>query len=499
MKTTPVIPARTCGVLLPVHSLPSPHGIGTFGESARAFIDFLDRAHQAYWQVLPLGPTGFGDSPYQSFSAFAGNPYFIDLDILCAQELLTREEINAYPWKGSPDAVDYDLVNKSRGELLYKAFARFHDQAALDAFQEEHAAWLNDYALYMAIKETQGHLPWPQWDLPLRLREADALAQAAGELSVQIRYYVFVQYQFYKQWNELRQYARGKNVQIIGDIPIYVAYDSADVWANKSLFRLDEEGRPLEVAGVPPDSFSADGQLWGNPLYAWDVMAKDGYAWWMARLRSSFELFDVLRIDHFRGLESYYAVPAADTTARNGQWVQGPGKHFIDAIQSNLPGARIIAEDLGFLTDGVRDLLRHSTYPGMKVLQFAFDSREASDYSPYTYSENSIVYTGTHDNDTLTGWTRTAPQESVRHAMNYVGVRLKWNLARMLIRCAMQTRSALCIIPMQDWLKLGSTARMNTPSTVGGSNWRWRMRSGAASDALTKEMAHYSAIYGRKG
>ncbi|MFV0411848.1 MAG: 4-alpha-glucanotransferase [Oscillospiraceae bacterium] len=497
MDTNFNIPKRAAGVLLPVSSLPSPYGIGAFGKEARAWVNFLQSAGQQYWQVLPLGPTSFGDSPYQSFSAFAGNPYFIDLDTLCEEGLLLKPEYAGIRWGRSAARVDYNTVYQNREAVLRKAFARFAGGPALDAFQKENSHWLENYALYMAIKATQGNRSWIEWEQGARLRKEEALQKYARELAEDIRYHIFVQYQFFKQWNALRAYANQKGVEIIGDIPIYVSLDSADVWENRQLFQLDAEALPIEVSGCPPDSFSQDGQLWGNPLYNWEGMKQDGFAWWVARMQASFKLYDVLRIDHFRGLESYYAIPYGATTARSGRWRAGPGMGFVNALRQKVPEARIIAEDLGFLTDGVRKLLKDSGYPGMKVLQFAFDTREEGDYSPYNYGTNNIVFTGTHDNDTVLGWARHAAGGDIRHAMEYVNARFKWQLPGALIRLALQSRAALAVVPLQDWLGLGSKARINTPATIGGSNWRWRVGAKALKPGLARRMLALAKLYGR--
>jgi len=479
-----------------VSSLPSPYGIGSFGQTARRWVDFLRDAGQSYWQILPLDPTGDGDSPYQSFSAFAGNSYFIDLDSLCEDGLLKREEYANLRWGSSDKQVDFGLVHKNRDLVLRKAFSAFSDNAALDVFINENP-WLDNYCLFLVIKEEQKFLPWMEWDKPLRKRDPEALERIRNTFSADLRYHAFVQFLFESQWSALRAYANEKHVDIIGDIPIYASLDSADVWSNPELFQVGVNGYPIEVSGCPPDSFSVDGQIWGNPIYDWEAMEKSGYQWWRQRLRSSFDLYDVLRIDHFRGLESYFAIPYGAETATKGKWRLGPGKGFIDAIKETLPDARIIAEDLGFLTDEVRDLLAYSGYPGMKLLQYAFDSREVGDYIPYGYTANTVVYTGTHDNDTVMGWSKNAPRECIQEAMEYMGVRRRSDLPGGMIRLALQSASGLAIIPMQDWLGLGSEARMNTPSTVGGINWRWRLSKGDINGKLAEKMARMTAMYGR--
>ncbi|MCL2111241.1 MAG: 4-alpha-glucanotransferase [Clostridiales bacterium] len=475
--------SRSAGILLPVSSLPSPYGIGTFGTSAREWIDFLHEAKQSYWQILPLSPTGFGDSPYQGLSAFAGNPYFIDLDILCEDGLLERADFEDIKWGVSDCEVNYSIVYNNRECVLRKAFSRFEDEAALGGFVADNH-WFAEYGLFMALKKVQGQRSWLEWDEPLRLRQADALLLAQEEFKDDIRYHAFVQYMFHKQWRALRDYANAKGIGIIGDAPIYVSLDSADVWANHELFQLDGNAVPIEVSGCPPDGFSETGQVWGNPLYDWDFVAKTGYEWWLKRVKSDFDFFDVLRIDHFRGLESYYAVPYGASDASGGRWKPGPGIGFIDAIKQAMPDARIIAEDLGFLTDDVHKLLVASGYPGMKLIQFAFDSRADDNDSPDTYEENLVVYTGTHDNETLKGWCKDAPKDSVKSAMKYLGVRWRKSLLPLkMTELAMGCKANLVIIPMQDWLGLGNEARINTPSTTGGNNWRWRLGGKWLEDA----------------
>jgi len=488
--------ARSAGVLLPVSSVPSKYGIGSFGEGARRWVDFLHDAGQSFWQILPLNPTGAGDSPYQSYSAFAGNPYFIDFDELCSEGLLEPADYQRVRWGRKETRIDYDKHYINRGVVLRKAFSRFRDDAALDEFIEKND-WFEYYSLYMVIKASQGLRAWMDWDETLRSRQPEALEQIKDEFKNDIRYHAFVQYQFDRQWSALRNYANAKDVQIIGDIPIYVSLDSADVWENPGLFQLGDDYLPSEISGCPPDSFSEDGQIWGNPLYDWDAMAKADYLWWIRRLSKNFKLFDVLRLDHFRGLESYFAIPFEAKTAGAGKWKPGPGNEFIDVVERTVPDARIIAEDLGFLTDEVRGLLEYSTYPGIKLLQYAFDDREVGDYAPYKYTANTVSYTGTHDNDTVKGWGKTAPGNCVREAMDYMGLRRKSDLARGMVRLALQSGSNLAIIPMQDWLGLGSGSRINTPSTVGKHNWRWRLGKWALSPKMADEMARLTNMYGR--
>ena len=509
------IPAegRAAGVLLPLSSLPSPWGIGSFGTAAREWADFLARAGQKYWQILPLGPTGWGDSPYQSFSAFALSPYYIDLDALCGDGLLRRDEFADIPWETVSGRVDYGALYRHRPKVLHRAFSRFKPGAAFDAFREDAKFWLDDYCLFQAIKDASGGVSWLEWEEPLRFREKAALEKAARELSGETAYHAFIQYQAYFQWRELKAYANRAGIAIIGDMPIYVALDSADTWSRSSLFQLDENRRPLRIAGCPPDPFAAKGQLWGNPLYRWDHIAETGFDWWLERLRVSLSLFDVVRIDHFRGFESYFSIPAGAPDASGGEWVAGPGLAFIAAIREALPDAAIIAEDLGYLTGEVRALLAASGCPGMKVLQFAFDSREAADYMPYTYHRNCVVYTGTHDNPTSIGWFKGARQEDAALALDYFGLEdprdiHPWDIHPReihwaFIRAALSSVAGLAIIPMQDYLGLDNEARINTPSTTGGGNWRWRLPPGtveavpAGNMALTEKIRRLTRLYGR--
>ncbi len=490
---------RSSGVLLPVSALPSPHGIGTFGAEAYRFIDFLAAAGQRYWQILPLGPTSVGDSPYQPFSSHAGNPYFIDLEALVRAGLLTTEEVAAPDWGNDPQRVDYGKIYAARLPLLRRAFARAGTQLRAEAiaFAEENAAWLPDYALFMALKQHFGMRAWTQWDdADIRLRKKGALASWGAKLREDVSFFCFIQYLFYQQWDALQAYAHEKGVRLIGDLPIYVAMDSADVWAGPENFLLDDTCTPLAVAGVPPDSFSADGQLWGNPLYRWDAMRKDGYRWWMARIASAARLYDVLRIDHFRGLESYWSVPYGATNACSGHWVKGPGMDFIAALRAAFPSLPIIAEDLGYLSPAVHALLTGSGFPGMKVLEFAFDSREPGEYRPHTYPENCVCYTGTHDNVPLVGWREEAAPEDVARAEAYLGLNAHEGFHWGMIRGGMSSVAVLFIAQMQDYLGLGAQSRMNTPSTLG-CNWQWRMRREDWTPELAKKMRFYTELFGR--
>ncbi len=493
---------RSAGILLPISSLPSPYGIGCFDSSAYAFVDFLAEAGQSYWQILPLGPTSYGDSPYQSYSTFAGNPYYIDLEDFIGRGWLTREECDEADLQSSPHRVDYERQYSHRLPLLRRAFERSHIQNDPDyvRFCEE-TPWLSDYTLFMALKDRHHGAAFGDWDEGLRRRHPEALAQAHAELGAHVDFYAFLQYHFYRQWTSLKAYANGKGVHIIGDIPIYVAYDSADVWAHPELFQLDGNGRPVAVAGCPPDGFSADGQLWGNPLYAWHVHAETGYAWWISRLSHCFRLYDVVRIDHFRGFDEYYAIPYGHETAREGHWEQGPGMALFQAVKDVLGYKEVIAEDLGFITDSVRRLVRDSGFANMKVLEFAFDARDtggSSEHMPHHYGENCVAYTGTHDNQTLASWFTTISEPEREQVRGYLCDHFtpQHLLGKSLIALIMRSKAHLCIVPLQDWLGLGDESRVNTPSTVG-HNWQWRMSAGSTNDSLAREIRYMTKIYGR--
>ena len=489
---------RSAAILLAVSSLPSPYGIGTLGKAAYEFIDFMAAAGQKYWQMLPVGPISYGDSPYQSFSAFAGNPYYIDPDMLIAEGLLTADEAAAPFWGGDPGRVDYGAVYESRFDLLEKAFDRGwdRDRDAVAAYAEKNAAWLDDYALFMALKRHFDMIAWTGWPVDIRMRQPDAVAHWRQELDRDVRFFTYLQYLFQKQWDALKSYAVEKGVGLIGDLPIYVAMDSADVWASPRNFQLDGDNVPTAVAGVPPDAFTADGQLWGNPLYDWERMQADGFSWWERRMRSTLERFDVARIDHFRGLESYWAVPYGDATAVNGKWVPGPGAAFIRMLQDKFLGCNIIAEDLGFTTPEVQALLDLSGFPGMKILQFAFDHRESSDYLPHWYGENCICYTGTHDNTTLRGWLAEAHPADVAKARAYLGLSQAEGYDWGILRGGMGSVARLFVVQMQDYLELGPEARMNMPG-IPDDNWQWRMLPGQASPALARRIRNLTVLYGR--
>ena len=489
---------RESGVLMHITSLPGPYGVGTMGKSAFDFVDFLKEAGQSCWQILPLTPTGYGDSPYQSCSTYAGNPYLIDLSMLVEEGLLKEEELTAIDWCGSPAKVEYGKLYDHRMAVLRLAYSRFQDEnEEFVKFKAINDAWLPDFAHFMALKAEYGGKPWYQWEDPLKLREDQAMDASFCQLSDEIQVYCFVQYLFYKQWNALREYAHENGISIIGDVPIYVPYDSVEVWKNPELFQLDEDLAPTAVAGCPPDAFSEDGQLWGNPLYRWDAMAEDGYHWWLNRLAAAGRLYDVVRIDHFRGFEAYWSIPYGDDTAKNGEWIKGPGMDFVKAVKKNLPHIRFIAEDLGFLTQGVLDLRDDSGWPGMKVLGFAFDSREPSDYLPYQYPRNSVCYTGTHDNMTTRQWFDTASEEAVEYAREYMHATLEEGDVWAMIRTAMSSVSDLCVIPAQDLLDLGAEGRMNFPGTLGDHNWSWRASMEIFDPALAKRLCQLTKLYGR--
>ena len=490
---------RSSGILLHISSLPSPYGIGTLGDEARKFVDFLVASGQQYWQMLPICPTGYGDSPYQSFSTFAGNPYFVDLKYLCYDGLLTQEEIEACPWGTDETKVDYGILYTSRHKVLRIAYSRFVDRIpkSYDAFCEKNAYWLEDYALFMAIKDSYDGKAWKEWPDGLKFRRKKALDKAKKDLSYEIGYYKAVQFWFYCHWNALKAYANEKGIKLIGDIPIYVSGDGADIWANPKQFYMNKELEFVEVAGCPPDAFSEDGQLWGNPLYRWDVMKKDGYTWWIKRIKHLSELFDIVRIDHFRGFAGYYAIPGKDTTAKNGKWKKGPGMSLFQAMKNELGELDIVVEDLGVLTPDVLELRAETGYPGMKVLQFAFDSKSDSDYLPHNHTKNSIVYTGSHDNDTILGWVEHSPKETVEYAVEYMGLSKEEGYNWGMMKAAWASVCDMSIVMMQDLLDLDGTARMNVPSTSEG-NWQWRMRPGACtkslSDKIYKNMQNYSRL-----
>ena len=491
---------RTAGILMPVFSLPGRGRIGCFSKEAEEFVDFLGQAGFGLWQVLPLGPTSYGDSPYQSFSTFAGNPYFIDLQEFVREGLLTEKKAEEdYAAEEGTD-IDYGALYEIRFKTLKQAFLRA-DKFLLEdrqRFAEENKAWLPDYCLFMALKDAHGGAPFFSWEEELKLREKNALEQAREKLALDIAFHEFLQYMFYRQWFALKKRANDSGIRIIGDLPIYVAYDSADVWARPELFSLNEELEPLFVAGCPPDAFSEDGQLWGNPLYDWKKHKDEGYAWWIARIRHSLELFDLLRIDHFRGFAGYYAIPAGEETAKNGSWEKGPGRALFSAAEKELGSLPLIAEDLGHLTPDVIKLLNALGYPGMKVLQFAFSGPD-NPYLPHNHIANSIVYTGTHDNPTTLSWAGTLPGKERKFLLSYLGMEKKTSpkkIVKRLIREVMASPAKYAVLPLQDCLLLGEQARINTPSTLG-SNWMWRLKKGALSEKLVKKLRKQNRLYDR--
>ena len=494
---------RSSGILMAISSLPSRYGIGTLGKAAYDFADFLKDAGQSYWQMLPLGPTSYGDSPYQSFSAYAGNPYFIDLELLVSDGLLKKSECAKCDWGSDPRRVDYGKIYENRFALLHKAYQRgwARDAEAVADFVAENERWLPDYALYMACKRHFAMKSWTEWpDADIRLRKSEAVLEKYRKLLHEdVELFTYLQFLFFRQWNALRDYVHAQGIHIIGDLPIYVSLDSADVWAEPEFFQLDEKLVPKAVAGVPPDYFTADGQLWGNPLYDWDAMRGDGFGWWIRRIDGAGKLYDVIRIDHFRGLAAYWTVPYGDTTAKNGHWVPGPGMDLVDRLNGWFPQLEFIAEDLGYPTPEVAQLLHDSGWPGMKVLEFAFDSREESDYMPHLYPVDSVCYTGTHDNVTLKQWFDEAAPEDVACAKTYLGLNREEGYIRGMIRGCMGSVSRLCVVQMQDYLELGKEARMNFPGTLSSANWTWRAEKGFDSDALAARIYAATKLYGRVG
>ena len=511
---------RESGILMPVSSLPGPYGIGCFGKAALEFVDFLAEAGQTIWQILPLSPTGYGDSPYQSCSAFAGNPYFIDLDALKAEGLLTAAQLKAEEWGKNPLEVDYGTLYTSRYKVLRAAYQAWREQCAGQhgcafyypddyyAFTLANEAWLEDYALYMALKTEHQMKSWTDWPREYRTRDAGALARFRAAHEEEIGFWKFLQYKFDTQWKAVKDYANAKGVKILGDIPIYVSADSVDAWVGGPLFELDGEGRFARVAGCPPDYFSADGQLWGNPLYHWPYHKQTGYAWWVQRVRHALGIYDLLRIDHFRGFDTYWAIPAGSSTACNGKWEIGPRMDLFNALEAALGKLPIIAEDLGELVPSVRELLADSTFPGMKVLQFAFGGGD-NEYLPHNHVKNCVVYPGTHDNTTLTDWwVNSATEKEKATAAAYLHLTpckptakevaaVKPDDARIaLIRAALGSVADRVIIPMYDWLGLGAQAHLNTPGKLGG-NWTWRAADGFAKTTLAKRVLEECEVYCR--
>jgi len=496
---------RAAGVLLHPTALPGSRGIGTLGNEARNFLSWLEEAGQRYWQICPLAPTGYGDSPYQGFSAHAGNQNLIDLENLVSLGILSKSDLAPLE-KPSGDKVDFGWLIPIKNAVLDKAWRNFSlGNGPEDVYEEftefrsREASWLEDYSLFMVIKNRQNGRPWNEWETPLRYRENEALEKVRREASEEIGFHSFVQFLFFRQWREIKNLANSKGIRIIGDLPIFIAYDSSDCWANPELFQLDDRLLPTRVAGVPPDYFSETGQLWGNPLYNWVKMEQDNFSWWISILKSRMNLYDALRIDHFRGFSAYWSIPYGDKTAVNGEWISAPGRELFKKVREELGELPIIAEDLGVITEDVVALIEEFGMPGMKVLQFAFGSSEDNPYLPHNYDKNSLVYTGTHDNDTTVGWFRTAEPRERKKALKYMNLPADSSpedVTTALIRTAMASVSNLAVIPLQDILLLDSHARFNTPGTLG-NNWCWRVEKGSLSREKARELRELASLYGR--
>ena len=487
---------RASGILLPISSLPSPYGIGTFSKEAYKFVDSLKAAGQSYWQILPLGPTGYGDSPYQPFSTFAGNPYFVDLETLIKEGLLTKKECDSADLTGHPNYVEYGKLYENRFPLLRKAYERSNckEDPAFQTFLQENEWWVKDYALFMAVKKRFNGASWMNWAEDIRRRWGYSLDYYYTECAEEIEFYEFIQFKFYEQWDRLKAYVNEAGIKLIGDLPIYVSMDSADAWAYPQLFQFDDENYPVMVAGVPPDAFSATGQLWGNPLYRWDYHKQTGYDWWIRRVRHAKKLYDVIRIDHFRGFDEYFAIPAKDKTAEKGHWEKGPGLELFDVLKREIPDMEVIAEDLGVITPTVEKLVADSGFPNMRVLEFGFEPTDPlSPHMPYRYNTNSVVYTGTHDNETLKGWFDGLDKKKLAFIETYLdnACGRKDTVCWDIIRLGMMSSANLCIIPMQDYLMLGNEARINHPSTLG-DNWKWRMGKADFDKDLVKRIKELS-------
>lgn len=489
---------RSSGILMPMSSLPSPFGIGTMGQSAYNFIDFLKAAGQSYWQLLPLCPTSCGNSPYSSFSGFAGNPYYIDLELLIQDGLLNCDEVNGINWGEDMSCADYERIAEHRLSVLRLAFERGRIKYAreIESFCRENARWLDNYALFMALKEHFGGTGWICWPEDIRLRRPEAVEKYSKALHEEAEFHSFLQFLFFRQWEALRAYARENGISFIGDMPIYMSLDSADVWSEPEFFLLDENNMPTLVAGVPPDYFAQEGQLWGNPLFDWDAMKKDGYGWWIRRIDGARRLYDIIRIDHFRGFDSYWAVPAEETTAINGHWMPGPGMGLVGVLTSWFYGLQFIAEDLGCADGGVQQLLEDSGLPGMKVLQFAFESDGNSSHLPHNAKRNSVCFVGTHDNNTVKGWLEESRPEDVEFARSYMHITEDEGWCWGFIRTGMASVSELFVVAMQDVLELGAECRMNVPGVAEG-NWRWRMEPDAITPELAEKLREYTVTYRR--
>ncbi|MDF2543576.1 MAG: malQ [Herbinix sp.] len=490
---------RGAGILMPISALPSPYGIGTLGKESYRFADFLERVGCRYWQVLPVGPTSFGDSPYQSVSAFSGNPYFIDLDYLVEEKLLLQEEVNQYQWQKEEDSIDYSMIYNHRFDVLKLAFKRSNHrtQNTYREFCKKNEYWLEDYSLYMAIKTHFDHKEWLLWEEDIRYRKKEAVTRYKILLQEDIDFWKFCQYKFREQWDQLKAYVSSKKIHIIGDIPIYVALDSADVWVHGDLFELDERKNPIHVAGVPPDAFSEDGQRWGNPLYRWDVIEKQEFSWWKERMKLSASLYDIIRIDHFIGVVNYYSIPITCPTAAIGEWRKGPGKKLTDAILESIGSAKIIAEDLGVVTSNVKKLMKETGFPGMKILEFSLDGSTENDNLPHNYpSSNLVVYTGTHDNETLVGFLKEKPKHEILFACKYFNVTHVDELPNAMMRALYSCIADVAMVQMQDILKLDNKARMNFPSTIG-TNWKWRLKKNQYADINEVTLLELAILYNR--
>lgn len=529
---------RNAGILMPVSSLPSPYGIGTFGKDAYDFVTFVKECNHKYWQVLPLGPTTYGDSPYQSYSAFAGNPYFVDLDMLIEAGFLLKSEVISRDWGdgivpvnvseddavngrfgtyrdgniGDERYVSYEKIYNNRFDILRIAYNRFKAACAeskkklakglplykqFDNFVKDNADWLEDYALFMALKTHFNNVSWGEWETDIKFRKSEAMSRYEEQLSDDIGYWKFIQFEFYLQWNALKQYANSNGIEIIGDIPIYMGYDSVDVWANQGEFQLDENLTPIKVAGVPPDAFSDAGQKWGNPLYDYDKMEANGFSWWRKRMAASAKLYDVIRIDHFIGIVKYYTIPADMPDARQGEYRQGPGQKLLDVINESIGDKKIIAEDLGVEVPEVAKILKENGYPGMKVLEFAFGGDRKNPHLPYNYTQNLVCYGGTHDNETLLGFFEDRGDWELGYAYDYLDTRDKGRMVDQVFRAAYSSVAVLTVFAVQDILKLGNWARMNLPSSMG-NNWKWRMQKGQLGQHELECMRYLASVFDRE-
>ncbi len=489
---------RSSGILMHISSLPSDYGIGDFGKEAYKFVDFLETCMQSYWQILPLGVTGYGDSPYQCFSAFAGNPYFIDLDELICLGYLNEEGVEGLKEANREGDIDYGNLYIEKKGLLKTAYNRSKKKTDedLNLFYESNKDWLREFALFMTLKDSKGGGPWMDWEREYKDVNSPSVLEFERDNREAIYYWVFTQYFFYQQWNRLKDYANERNIGIIGDLPIYVAMDSCDVWASPGSFNLDENLLAITVAGCPPDDFSEEGQLWGNPIYNWDRMESEGYSWWIKRMKSSFDLYDVVRIDHFIGFDSYWEIEYGELSARNGRRKKGPGIKLFHKIRQELGDLNIIAEDLGVVSQGVRDLIKETGFPGMKILQFAFDHKGESEHIPHLYNKDLVVYTGTHDNSTINGWTKIMDKKDLEYAKEYLRISEDEGLNWGFIRGAWSSTAYLAIAPIQDFLGLGDEARMNLPSTLG-ENWKFRIGKNDLSQELGTKISHLTKIYRR--